>query len=892
MSPRSRAERTAGVRWFREADLGWAGAGLWIPASAFDGPAHPAFTPTALAGVTGAALFAAHLHMTCRLENELIGPVARWIASGELGPDEDLRVDALRLQCDESFHALLCAGLLRRLTDDFGLDLADLPEPLYLRTVRGLRASLAGRASPAQVDFAAAVVAETIVTKTLGEDWRDPALRPAVRAFLKLHHEDEARHSACLAQALCVAWRRWEARHARRRGGGLGGPGVGLHRPGRRVAGGGPGRGWPAAEGVAAVCGQIAASRPRLGGGGEPADHAPGARPRPDGPGGGVSAPLAAHAQPLFFRYGEGGEPLALLGGSLIFDSGEAEESYLFRCQDRFYSSAVFLRLRPIFFAADADHAARYAPRLAAWRAASLAITQATGLFRRLALLPPLFAGLRLEDLAVSSLPSEVQLWRPAAPGPAMVLLKSGLAHRRGPASPAESGGGGPWAAPGFRRSGVRSGRAARASPARQAAGPRRPRAGDRRRCGAAPPAGRGADARGIPGARRLGRPDRPLPGPLGRRQRAGRAGGQVRARFRRQRAAVFSPGRFAVAAASLAAELAAWNGEARLADILAEARRDVSGSPMLQVDDFPDARLMRFSAGAEPVARACACWSSAGLRRCAGSRERPAAVDMSFFIHPDGTPQTLCVAAQTYQDVSCQHFRGGAAGHGLRGGLPRRRPGSGHAPGLPRPGRRGLLGTGQFRRPAGCGRPIHAHRRLQSKAQRRPPPLALRRALAAEGRAPRIVLSLGYRGEFHIPDLDGALAALARQRWLDSLERPHGLLIWPSLVRDDAYDLCLVDTPAPEAVAIIEGPPATASPPRWRRRRMDCPRFRAVERPVVLSGRSVHQPQPGRLGCDGREVAGVVVEHVELARAPRRSEAATASKKRVSRAPWKGLNR
>jgi len=210
-SPFQGWEQTAGVRWFSEQQMDIAGDGPWLPRTSFEHLRHPAVSHEALCGRNGAALLLVHLHMTRRLENELVGPVARWVAAGGLGPGDDLIMDAFRLQCDESFHALVCAGLTRRLASTYGIDATNFPEPLFLQHVRRLRAELADRVSPHHVDFAAVVVAETIVTKTLGEDWRDPEVRPCVRAFLKLHHEDEARHSACMAQALSVAWEVWDA---------------------------------------------------------------------------------------------------------------------------------------------------------------------------------------------------------------------------------------------------------------------------------------------------------------------------------------------------------------------------------------------------------------------------------------------------------------------------------------------------------------------------------------------------------------------------------------------------------------------------------------------------------------------------------------------------------
>ena len=60
------------------------------------------------------------------------------------------------------------------------------------------------------MDFCAAVVAETVITKTLLKDWNDQALRPEVREFLLQHYRDELRHSAFYGQVLGQVWPQWD----------------------------------------------------------------------------------------------------------------------------------------------------------------------------------------------------------------------------------------------------------------------------------------------------------------------------------------------------------------------------------------------------------------------------------------------------------------------------------------------------------------------------------------------------------------------------------------------------------------------------------------------------------------------------------------------------------
>jgi hypothetical protein len=57
-----------------------------------------------------------------------------------------------------------------------------------------------------------------------------------------------------------------------------------------------------------------------------------------------------------FFRFGEGANLLGLISGPLIFDSGEADNTFWFRCQERFLVYGALCGVRPILFVIDAAH--------------------------------------------------------------------------------------------------------------------------------------------------------------------------------------------------------------------------------------------------------------------------------------------------------------------------------------------------------------------------------------------------------------------------------------------------------------------------------------------------------------------------------------------------------
>lgn len=202
-------ERSAGVRGFVWEEEAPGEEGQWLPLGYYARAGHAAVAPAAMADRSGAALLLGYLHFTRRLESELIAPVCSRLAAEPPPGEDELARDAVMLQCDESFHALLCMQLSAHVSAEAGLAAPAFGEPRFLRHVRELRSALAGTVPGDQVDFAAAVVAETIVTRTLAEDWRDRAVRRRVRAFLKVHHCDEARHGAFFSQALALYWPGW-----------------------------------------------------------------------------------------------------------------------------------------------------------------------------------------------------------------------------------------------------------------------------------------------------------------------------------------------------------------------------------------------------------------------------------------------------------------------------------------------------------------------------------------------------------------------------------------------------------------------------------------------------------------------------------------------------------
>ncbi len=158
-----------------------------------------------------AGLLVAHLRFTVALENSLISPVARDIAAHHLAAaySDSVVADALRVQCDEAYHAVLAQELMARVTAMSGAAPVRRA-PAFLQYVERLVSTVA-HVDAALLRFCAAVVAETLITKMLRDDWLDGGLQQDVRVFLHHHYLDEARHSAYFSRLLRVVWPQWPA---------------------------------------------------------------------------------------------------------------------------------------------------------------------------------------------------------------------------------------------------------------------------------------------------------------------------------------------------------------------------------------------------------------------------------------------------------------------------------------------------------------------------------------------------------------------------------------------------------------------------------------------------------------------------------------------------------
>lgn len=211
-SPFTDWHRTAAVRSM--AVDGWLAGppGAWMPDEPDSVLAHAAVQGARRACVA-AGLLLASLDFTVQLENQLIARVANDIAAQALQaqlPGAAV-LDAMRVQCDEAYHALLAQELMARVQALTGAA-APRRAHRFLQHVQHIAAAAAAQGiDAALVRFCAAVVAETLITKSLRDDWQGNGLQQDVRAFLHHHYQDETRHSAYFARLLDLVWPQWPA---------------------------------------------------------------------------------------------------------------------------------------------------------------------------------------------------------------------------------------------------------------------------------------------------------------------------------------------------------------------------------------------------------------------------------------------------------------------------------------------------------------------------------------------------------------------------------------------------------------------------------------------------------------------------------------------------------
>jgi len=203
-------DRQASVRSFVNQDDDWSGhSGHWMPIAADNILGHPAITDDIKQSLS-AYLLVGSLDFTYNLEQRLISSVSSQLTSGCLLPDleEAVKIDALKVQCDEAFHALQAYWLASKVRQASGITGSMDTDSHFLQFV----AEITNGSVDLPIElllFCAVVVSETLITKSLRDDWRDSSLPKAIRSFFHQHYKDEVQHSAYFTWLLEHVWGGW-----------------------------------------------------------------------------------------------------------------------------------------------------------------------------------------------------------------------------------------------------------------------------------------------------------------------------------------------------------------------------------------------------------------------------------------------------------------------------------------------------------------------------------------------------------------------------------------------------------------------------------------------------------------------------------------------------------
>jgi len=186
-----------------------------LPPDPFPPELVPVFRHELVRSISGRArtvLLAHHLYryldFTAQLELLVVNETLVDLAlRSSTGLDEAMRLDALRMVCDESYHGLFSIDMKLQLARAYRVPPAADTQAWFLRRLDHLLAGLAtSQRGLAKLLFV--TVSETLISASLAEHTRSESAPAAVRDMLQDHAVDEGRHHAFFAAFARYLWSR------------------------------------------------------------------------------------------------------------------------------------------------------------------------------------------------------------------------------------------------------------------------------------------------------------------------------------------------------------------------------------------------------------------------------------------------------------------------------------------------------------------------------------------------------------------------------------------------------------------------------------------------------------------------------------------------------------
>jgi hypothetical protein len=507
-----------------------------------------------------------------------------------------------------------------------------------------------------------------------------------------------------------------------------------------------------------------------------------------------------------FFLLGQGAECLAVIGGGLILDSGEAERTFLYRCQDRFLTYTSLLGLRSVLFVSDEAHALLYDVLIDKLRARLELIAAYAGIFDA-AVPAPFYVQCELEAFRVGAFPRfERQLARlrdrdagvhfelnQISPSTCAILAQLDAALRAGGVY-----------------TGFDADAAARAADLAlklhdkseyvrlvksSADADRLPRHVPTAVIPASSFTAIASWSALVDAYRSASTDTRPPAGLFVKS--ASDSSGNVSALLTRE---------------TFAARIEAFKAEVRLnllscelddPALVADLRREVEAAPTLRHHEFSDDTLRRWRSRQAAAHCGIPLLIQAAVTPPATATSARS-IGISIMIESPDAITPITASAQLYKDRERRQYLGSHMSDALDAAvLTPRRLGGLNA--LCR-----VMADRGYRGPLNFDACLDADGDYTFIYDCNPrltaiyPPHALREALRRAGRAADAVLSPGYRGELVVRDLERCLDTCRSRNLLYTAQRPRGAIVLPNLCREDGYDVLVVNCGIREAAAIV----------------------------------------------------------------------------------------
>ncbi|WP_162183660.1 diiron oxygenase [Wocania ichthyoenteri] len=154
-----------------------------------------------------------YLEFTNKLEHNLVNRVTQKIAQNEyfyVLPD-NMRLDAYKIYCDESYHALFSEDILQQLEQlssvNFRMPKTGLRfDPSFLSEYNTIADNKRGKELDLIETFFV-ITTETLITKTLVKVPKDTRVLTTIRQIIGDHAKDEAFHHNYFSQLLKILWK-------------------------------------------------------------------------------------------------------------------------------------------------------------------------------------------------------------------------------------------------------------------------------------------------------------------------------------------------------------------------------------------------------------------------------------------------------------------------------------------------------------------------------------------------------------------------------------------------------------------------------------------------------------------------------------------------------------